>query len=243
MMPQSKEPRLFKLEVACFSIEAAQIAASAGADRIELCSGADVGGTTPDHIPAKGFLENMREVRSDLPIFVMIRPRGGNFVYDEGEKQLMRATLQYFKSSAGGFVFGALDDEGRIAVDFNRELVQLAHPLPCTFHRAFDEAKELERALEDVISCGFKTILTSGGLQHAYTEKGYGIIGSLTEHARDRIEVMPGGGVRSSNLLDIMKHATARWYHSSAITGEGHVPDVKEIAKLRQILEKESDEV
>ena len=140
-----------KLEIACFNIESAQIANENGADRIELCDGIEVGGTTPTPID---IINVQKFLTSDL--FVMIRPRGGNFVYSNEEFEQMKHNVLNFKSlKVDGFVFGILDKNNKVDIERNIELVNLAKPLLCTFHRAFDEVADYEQALEDVISCGF----------------------------------------------------------------------------------------
>ena len=152
-----------KLEIACFNLESALIAQQGGADRIELCDDFSVGGITPNY----GTFETARKLIS-IDLFVMIRPRGGNFIYsDEEFEQMKRDILHFKKMNANGFVFGVLIEDGSINKKQNKELVELAHPLPCNFHRAFDVSKNLIKNLEDVIECGFKTILTSGQTKSA----------------------------------------------------------------------------
>ncbi len=147
-----------KIEIACFNPESAMIAFENGADRIELCDGLAEGGTTPD-------FETVKQLRKkiDIPVFVMIRPRGGDFIYSDAEFEQMKHDLTQLKIlQVNGFVFGILDEKDEVNREQNKELIELAKPYPCTFHRAFDRAKDLENSLEKVIECGFTTLLTSG---------------------------------------------------------------------------------
>ena len=147
-----------KLEIACFNLESALIAQKSGANRVELCADMSVGGTTPT-------IEMVQQAREYLTsdLYVMIRSRGGNFVYSESEFEQMKSEIEIIKKlGVNGFVFGVLKDDKTINIEQNKALVDLAKPFPCTFHRAFDEVLDYEQALENVISCGFSTILTSG---------------------------------------------------------------------------------
>ncbi|KAJ9602197.1 hypothetical protein H2200_013317 [Cladophialophora chaetospira] len=222
------------IEIACFDVKSALIASEAGADRIELCDNADVGGTTP---PLEWLYVTQGVVK--CPVNVMIRPRGGNFVYTNSEFDAMKNAVQGLKSSrmVDGFVFGVLHDTQTIDIERTTELVNLADPLPCTFHRAFDEAKDLPQALEDVISCGIKTILTSGGASTA--SQGTVRLAQLAKNAGDRIVIMPGGGVRSSNIDSLEKETRAGIYHSSALLDTDTLANAQEIKNLRARLHQE----
>jgi len=219
-----------KLEIACFNLESAVIAQQNGADRVELCEGIEVGGTTPnpmDVINARKFLT------SDL--FVMIRPRGGDFVYSNEEFEKMKSDILNIKSlQVNGFVFGILNENNKIDIERNTELVDLAKPFPCTFHRAFDEIINFEQALEDVISCGFSTILTSG--THSNVMDGIDVLKNLVRLAQNRITIMPGGGLRSANINHIQEVTQATFYHSSAITDGNQIANQEEIFKLKSNL-------
>jgi len=188
-----------KLEIACFNLQSARIAQENGADRIELCDGIAVGGTTPNY---EMVIQARQEINIDLN--VMIRPRGGNFVYTDEEFVQMKSDILAFKKlKVDGFVFGILNKNNTINVEQNRDLVQLAHPFPCTFHRAFDEVEEVFQALEDVVDCGFQTILTSG--QAANVIEGNELLAALVSKANNRITIMTGGGLRSSNISSIQQ--------------------------------------
>lgn len=221
-----------KLEIACFNIESAQIANENGADRIELCDGIEVGGTTPNS-------ETIKQARKQLTIdlYVMIRPRGENFVYSNEEFAQMKQDIIHIKSlKVNGFVFGILDENNRIDMERNSELVDLAKPLPCTFHRAFDEVSDYEQALEDVISCGFSTILTSG--MHSNVVDGIDVLKKLVLQAQNRITIMPGGGLRSANIKHIQELTQANFYHSSAIIDGSQIANPEEIFKLKNNLKE-----
>ncbi|WP_374463910.1 copper homeostasis protein CutC [Chryseobacterium sp.] len=216
-----------KIEIACFNPESAVIAFENGADRIELCDGLSEGGTTPD-------FETMKQLREkiNIPIFVMIRPRGGNFTYSDSEFEQMKNDLIHLKSlRADGFVFGILDENDEVNMEQNKVLVELASPLPCTFHRAFDRAAGLEESLEKVIQCGFKTILTSG--QKPNVSEGKENLKKLVELSKGRIEILVGGGLRSSNIAEIRAVTNAGYFHSSAITDGGAFASPDEVIALK----------
>lgn len=216
------------LEIACFNTESALIAYNAGADRIELCEHYELGGTTPS-------LSTLAKVRRhvSIPVFAMVRPRGGDFVYSESEFQQMEYDIKTFKEYADGFVFGVLTTERKIDVTRTAELVKTAHPLPCTFHRAFDETADLYGALEDVMSCGIRTVLTTGGMPNAL--QGTSTLAELLVRANGRIVVMPGGGVRSVNLQDL-KRTGATHFHTSALLRNEMLASAEEIHRLKQLL-------
>ncbi len=219
-----------KLEIACFNVESALIAHENGADRIELCDGFEVGGTTPNPMDV---INTRKILSSDL--FIMIRPRGGNFVYSNEEFAQMKLNILHFKSlKVDGFVFGILDENNKIDIERNTELVNLAKPFPCTFHRAFDEVTDYNQALEEVISCGFSTVLTSG--THSNVMDGIDILKKLVHQAKNRITIMPGGGLRSTNIKHIQELTKATFYHSSAITDGSQIANREEIFQLKSNL-------
>lgn len=216
-----------KIEIACFNPKSAMIAFENGADRIELCDGLSEGGTTPD-------FEITKELRDkiNIPIFVMIRPRGGNFTYSDAEFEQMKEELNRLKSlNVDGFVFGILHENDEVNREQNQILVELARPLPCTFHRAFDRASGLENTLEKVIECGFKTILTSG--QKPNVSEGKKNLKKLVELSNGRIEILVGGGLRSSNITEIRELTKAGYFHSSAITDGGAFANADEVVALK----------
>lgn len=219
-----------KLEIACFNPESALIAQQGGADRIELCDNIKEGGTTPDFEITKQTLEKIT-----IPLYVMIRPRGGNFVYSEEEFQQMKSEIQQFKTlGVNGFVFGILNHDRTVNTKQNSELVAMAKPLPCTFHRAFDAVTDVLLSLEDVIQCGFSTILTSGTMPNVV--EGITVLQQLVEKANNRITIMPGGGLRSTNINLIQKQTNAGFYHSSAITDGSETANIDEVKMLKSNL-------
>lgn len=216
-----------KIEIACFNRESAITAFKNGADRIELCDGLSEGGTTPDFEKVKQLRE-----RITIPMFVMIRPRGGDFTYSDKEFEQMRSDLIQLKSlNVDGFVFGILDENDEVNVEQNRELVKLAEPYSCTFHRAFDRAKDLETSLEKVIDCGFTTILTSG--QKDNVSEGKENLKKLVELSAGRVEILVGGGLRSTNIEEIRDYTKANYFHSSAITDGGAFASAEEVVALK----------
>jgi len=220
-----------KLEIACFNLKSALIAQNFGADRVELCADMSVGGTTP-------LIEMIQQAREHLTIdlYIMIRPRGGNFVYSEAEFEQMKSEVETIKKLAvNGFVFGILNEDKTINIEQNKALVEFAKPFPCTFHRAFDEVLDYEKALEDVISCRFLTILTSGTFSNVI--EGKEVLKELVIQANNRIEIMPGGGLRSTNISVLDKMVNANWYHSSAITDGSETANPEEIIQLKKKLQ------
>lgn len=219
-----------KLEIACFNLESALIAQENGADRVELCADIHLGGTTPTIAIIQKAVENL-----SIDIYIMIRPRGGDFVYSDAEFELMKDSILKHKTLAiNGFVFGILNEDNTINSNQNTELVKLANPIPCTFHRAFDEVTNYKTALEDVISCGFSTILTSGTFPNVI--EGKEVLKALVLQAENRITIMPGGGLRSTNISELDELVNANFYHSSAITDGSETANPKEIILLKQRL-------
>jgi copper homeostasis protein len=219
-----------QLEIACFNLDSAVIAQENGANRVELCAEMEVGGTTPD-------FEITKQVRELLTINlnVMIRPRGGNFVYSDVEFQQMKnEILQLKKLGVNGFVFGILNEDNSINKTQNTELVNLAKPFSCTFHRAFDEVEDAFQSLEDIIACGFQTILTSG--RKPNVTEGVNRLAELVSKANNRITIMPGGGLRTTNIEFIKEKTKATFYHSSAITNGNETANPEEIQQLKSKL-------
>ncbi|WP_164109035.1 MULTISPECIES: copper homeostasis protein CutC [Sphingobacterium] len=217
-----------KIEIASFNTKSALIAQGNGADRVELCAGMEVGGTTP-------CIADITEVRDAVRIAmnVMIRPRGGDFVYNEAEFAQMKSDLLRIKElGVDGFVFGILNADNTVNRTQNRELVALAAPLPCTFHRAFDEVADMDIALEEVINCGFSTILTSGCEPNVMA--GLANLKHLVQAAQGRIVIMPGGGLRSTNVEEVLRETAAVYFHSSAITDGSDTAVALEVRALKE---------
>ncbi|KAF2819527.1 hypothetical protein CC86DRAFT_430248 [Ophiobolus disseminans] len=224
------------LEIAVFNHASALTAASSGADRLELCADYAAGGVTP----SIRTLMAIRRAVPDIPIHVMIRPRGGNFVYSAAEFERMRSDIALFSTVASGFVFGVLDANGRVNVARNAGLVDIARPLPCTFHRAIDETPDLEEAVGMVVGCGFRSVLTSGGGRVAVD--GVETVRKAQGKFGERISFVVGGGVRSGNVGALKRGTGVEWVHSAAITGEGENVDGEEVRRIQDVLKSlESD--
>lgn len=182
-----------QIEVCCFSLNSCLVAQRAGANRIELCGGLAEGGTTP----SAGLIQLVRQ-QITIPFYVMIRPRGGDFLYSETELAVMKADIQLAKAlGADGLVFGLLNPDGTVDEGRTKQLVDLAAPLPVTFHRAFDMTRDPLEALEAIIRTGAIRILTSGQQQTA--ESGLSTLQQLSQAATGRIEIMAGAGVNAQN--------------------------------------------
>jgi copper homeostasis protein len=197
------------LEVCVDSVESAIAAAEGGADRLELCSALDTGGITP----SAGLIEAVRAaVKIDL--CVIIRPRGGNFVYSRHELAIMQRDIREAKKhSIDGVVLGILTKDDLVDCEQTRALVEAARPLQVTFHRAFDVCKDLDRAIEDVIASGADRLLTAGGQANAV--KGMSAIARLQQRAGDRVRIMAGGGLRVSNVQHVVLHTCVHEVHTS----------------------------
>ncbi|XP_076868056.1 copper homeostasis protein cutC homolog isoform X2 [Brachyhypopomus gauderio] len=200
----------FLMEVCVDSVESAINAERGGAGRIELCSSLMEGGITP----SIGLLQVVKE-NVQIPVYVMIRPRGGDFLYTDREADVMRKDIELMKShKADGVVLGALTEDGRVDVELCMELLAACRPLPVTFHRAFDMVHDPSVAVETLASLGFERILTSGCESSAL--EGLPLIKRLTEQAKGRIIIMPGGGITERNLQRILEGSGAQEFHCSA---------------------------
>ena len=200
----------FLLETIAFNIESCKIAQAAGAQRIELCDNPGEGGTTPSY----GFIKAARKVLK-IDLFPIIRPRNGDFFYSDEEFEIMKTDIQVCKEfGCDGVVFGILNDDATIDKVRCKILVQLAYPMSVTFHRAFDRVTEPSQALENVIECGFERILTSGLYPTAM--EGTDNLKKLIQVADERIIIMPGSGIRSSNIKQLKESTNAVEFHSSA---------------------------
>ncbi|MGH8039628.1 MAG: copper homeostasis protein CutC [Stenotrophomonas sp.] len=214
------------LEIASNSVASALAAQNGGADRIELFDNLAEGGTTPSY----GSIAIARE-RLRIPLFVLIRPRPGDFLYDAVETEVMlRDIAQCRQLGCDGIVVGALDAEGNIDTALCRELIAAAGPLGVTFHRAFDAARDLPVALEHVIALGCQRVLSSGG--HASAEAGSAVLASLVAQAGDRMSVMAGAGIGPGNIATLATTTGCRELHASAkairVSGMGHRnPDLR----------------
>jgi copper homeostasis protein len=198
----------FILEISVESVEAAAAAERGGASRIEFCSNTRVGGTTP----SEEFLRAVRE-RVSVPIFSMVRPRGGDFFYSEVEFEAMQRGVDAAKECGmDGVVLGLLTANGEIDIEQSTQLVERARPLPVTFHRAFDECADLRKSLEDVIATGATRLLTSGGKPTA--PEALGVLGELVRIAGERLIVLPGSGIHAGNIREVVRKTGACEYHA-----------------------------
>ena len=200
-----------KLEIAVFTVEAAVTALKAGAHRIEFCENPQEGGTTPSY----GSLKILRSYTTQ-PVFPIIRPRGGDFLYSRSEFEVMKADLLIIKELGYlGAVIGLLNADGSIDTKRTKELVDIAGPsMQISFHRAFDRCNDPLIALEEIIETGCKRILTSGQVPNA--ADAIPLLKKLVEQAGDRMIIMPGSGVRSNNIKEITQATAAKEMHSSA---------------------------
>ena len=186
------------VEICTFSLESCLNAQLAGASRVELCSGMYDGGTTPS-----AAMIRMAREKLSIQLYVMIRPRGGDFLYSGQEFELMKEEIRHVKESgADGVVLGILKADGTVDVERTRELVELAAPLKVTFHRAIDMTRDLNEALEDVIRAGCYRVLTSGGRNTV--AEGLEQIRVLTKRAAGRVQVMAGSGVNAANTRSLL---------------------------------------
>jgi copper homeostasis protein len=199
------------VEAAVETLASALAAERAGADRIELCGNLSEGGITP----GAGLIATVAE-RSRLPVFVLIRPRAGGFVYSDDEFETMVRDIGLaVRLGVAGIVTGALTPNGPVDAGRTRTLVEAAAGLPVTFHRAIDSAVNLPAALEQVIEAGASRVLTSGGA--ATASEGVDLIATLVEQARERITVVAGGGIREHNVRDVISRTRVREVHARLV--------------------------
>jgi len=198
------------LEIAANSLASALAAQAGGADRVELCTGLELGGLTP----SMAQIAQVRE-RLSIPVYVLIRPRAGDFLYSDDDMELMRRDIEACSSlGCDGVVIGVLDADGNVDLPRCRSLLLAAGGMGVTFHRAFDMTRDLSQALEDVVSLGAERVLTSGGAASAVV--GSEVIRQLVEQAAGRIVVMPGAGIHASNVTELARVTGATEFHASA---------------------------
>lgn len=196
------------LEIVAYSLVSARAARAGGADRIELCENASEGGTTP----GLGTLE--AAVALGLPVHAMIRPRGGDFLYEEDEVGVMEREVDLaVAAGARGLVLGALNPDATVDVELCRRLVDRARGLPVTFHRAFDLTADPARALEDVVRSGCRRLLTSGRAPSAL--EGADLIADLVRRAGADLVIMAGAGLSESNAAELVRRTGVRELHGS----------------------------
>lgn len=237
------------LEIACGSLGSALAAQSGGADRVELFADLAGGGTTPSH----GTVAVARD-RLRLPLFVLVRPRTGDFLYDEPEVDAMLADIRHCRAlGCDGVVLGALTAEATIDLPVCRELVAAAGDMQVTFHRAFDAVRDPHAALEDVVTLGCARVLSSGAQASAL--EGASELARRIAQAKGRIRMMAGAGITSANIVEVAQRSGCVEFHASAsrvrasrmvwrngslrgLDNDHPQSDVAEIAALRAALDR-----
>ncbi|MDY8134517.1 copper homeostasis protein CutC [Aquimarina sp. 2201CG5-10] len=205
------------LEICANSYQSALNAQKAGANRIELCSELAVGGITPSH----GLIEKVVQELS-IPVYVLIRPRSGDFTYSSEEFDIMKRDIEYCKKiGCSGIVSGVLQSNSTIDVQRTEELIKISRPLPFTFHRAFDWVVTPENALEELISINADRILTSG--QQSSALQGADMLRKLLKQSNSRIQIMPGGGINRENVLVFKENGFTEIHFSAASLKEKNV--------------------
>lgn len=242
------------IEICVDSVESAINAEAGGADRLELCAALELGGITPGPGTIESVIANVT-----IPVNVMIRPRGGDFLYSDAEFEVMRRDIDFAREAgAAGIVLGILMPDGSIDFDRTAYLTEYALPMPVTFHRAFDMTDDPWQALEDIISAGVVRLLTSGQCNKA--PDGASLISEMVKLAGDRITIMPGSGLNEETIREVARitgaseyHLTGRSTESSgmafrrpeiaishpALSGEEYqikIADAVRIAKIKKIL-------
>ncbi len=201
-----------KLEICCYSADAAITAERWGADRIELCDNYSEGGTTPSYAMAEYII-----TRLEIPVNVIVRPRGGDFLYSDEEYEIIKRDIEVSKNlNANGIVTGFLTPDGDIDMARTAEIVELAAPMEVTFHRAVDLCRDTVAAVGQLKSAGVRRILSSGGRGGAH--EGREVLREMIGIAGDDIIIMPGGGINDKNIAEIINYTGAREFHSSAKT-------------------------
>jgi copper homeostasis protein len=196
------------------SFQEALRAQQLGAERIELCSRLDLGGITPSYALIQSVINVL-----NIPVMVMIRPRGGNFIYNAMEFKIIRQNIETCKTiGVAGVVFGFLDESRAIDKKNTNEMVRIAHPLEVTFHKAIDDTPDPVAAVKDLTGIGGITrLLSSGGAETAM--EGANVLKEMISKAENNIIVMPGGKVTKDNLEDIVREINAREFHGRKIVG------------------------
>ena len=227
------------LETIAFNIYSCIQAQANGAERIELCDNPGEGGATPSY----GFIKAARAVLK-IDLFPIIRPRGGDFLYSDAEFEIMKTDVQLCKDlDCEGVVIGMLNADATIDTVRCAQLVKIAYPMGVTFHRAFDRVLDAQKALEDVIAIGCERVLTSGFYPNVMD--GIENIKALIKQADDRIIIMPGSGVRASNVKQIIELTGATEIHSSARKNTDSLMQIKSTTMVEnlQTVNIDADEV
>ncbi|MTI41734.1 copper homeostasis protein CutC, partial [Fulvivirga lutimaris] len=203
----------YQIEICANSVQSVINAEKAGAQRVELCDNLWEGGTTPSAAMIK-----LAKEKTNIAIYVLVRPRGGDFVYSDLEFEIIKEDIRICKElGVEGIVSGVLNADGTVDKERTRELVELSKPLPFTFHRAFDVANDAFRALEDIIDCGAVRILSSGQKNSAI--EGIDLLKQIQEKAAGRISIMPGGGINPDNISELLSIGCTE-FHMSGKKGQ-----------------------
>lgn len=198
------------LEICCFDLTSAIAAEEAGADRVELCSDYSVGGTTPSFGTIQCAVDQL-----NIPVHVLVRPRGGNFTYSATEFEVIKKEIEVIKQiGAAGVVIGFLNEEYEIDLEMTSIAIELAGSMSVTFHRAFDVCHDPILALDKLKACGVDRILTSG--QQSAALDGADLIARLVDQAEDQLTIIAGGGITSDNLSALQTRTGCHEFHSSA---------------------------
>jgi copper homeostasis protein len=250
-MPEAR----FLIEACVDSVPSALAAEAGGAGRVELCDNLIEGGTTP----SAGTIAEAK-ARLRIPVFVMIRPRGGDFLYSDVEYDVMLRDVAHARAlGADGLVLGLLDGSGAVDVERTRTIVEAARPLPVTFHRAFDVARDADEALTTLMSLGIERVLTSG--QAPTASEGAELIARLVQRAAGRIGILPGCGIDETNVRELVTQTGAREVHvrgtspirslmgfrnprvsfRAAVDSDDSVLDVTDAARIRAIARRLDD--
>ena len=221
-----------EIEICCGSIQSAANAKAGGAVRVELCQGLIEGGTTPS--PAT-IDYAVREL--GLQVFVLVRPRGGDFCYNDLEIKTMEKDVEYCKKAGvAGIVVGFLHPDGTIDTELTKRFVKLAAPLPVTFHRAFDRCTEPLKALEQIIDCGCARILTSGCQPTAM--EGAELLKQLVQQANGRIKILAGSGVTPENAAELKRITNVPEIHGSCKFTRPDGAWETDVEQVRMLLEQ-----
>jgi len=218
------------LEIACFNVESCLIAQKAGVDRIEFCVNYPEGGITP----SLNEILKAREIIT-IPLHIIIRPREGNFVYTRDEIDKMKSDILFCKENKiDGIVFGVLNESDKINIAVCKELLELCKPMKVSFHRALDSCEDIFSGIQTLIDLGFDTVLTAGGKRKAI--EGKEILKLLQQQFGNKITIMPGGGIRSTNIYELKNTTNCKAFHSAALQDDSELVNSQEIRALQSIL-------
>lgn len=218
------------LEIACFNTASCLIAQRAGADRIEFCKSYESGGISPDKTEILSIKKQL-----SIPLHIIIRPREGNFIYSSLELKEMLDTICFCRENkVDGIVFGILNRRNEIDEKTISEIKESAGEMKCTFHRAIDECRDLNASIEMLIHLGIHSVLSSGGNRSAL--EGKRKLAELAASYSDKIEIIAGGNVRSTQFPELFETKCSS-FHSSAILDDRGICNENEIVQLKKILQ------